>query len=131
MKLVERIVNCPVKVHKNYPWNNYVKLIAIGSMLSFAKDDDVIWGSGINGKLLDTKHYKFSRLDIRAVRGPLTRNYLRENFQVKAPEVYGDPGLLIPYYFLNLNVKRTQVLPILSFLIIVKISSSLKMCIRM
>lgn len=97
--LVERIVNSPVKVHKNYPWNNYVKMIGIGSMLSFAKDRDVIWGSGINGKLLDLKNYQFKTLDVRAVRGPLTRAFLWDNFQIEAPEIYGDPGLLVPFLF--------------------------------
>lgn len=106
LKLVERIVNCPVKVHKNYPWNNYVKLIGIGSMLSFAKDHDVIWGSGINGKLLDLKNYGFKTLDIRAVRGPLTRAFLWDNFQIEAPEIYGDPGLLVPYLFPEFKRKQ-------------------------
>lgn len=111
LKLVERIVNCPVKVHKNYPWNNYVKLIGIGSMLSFAKDNDVIWGTGINGKLLDTKLYPFKKLDIRAVRGPRTRAYLWDNFHVAAPEIYGDPGLLIPYLFPEFKRKKNPSRP--------------------
>lgn len=111
LKLVERIVNTPVKVHKNFPWNKYVKLIAVGSMMSFAKDGDVIWGTGINGKLLDKKHYPFTHLDIRSVRGPLTRAYLKENLGIIAPEIYGDPALLIPYLFPEFKKKKNPSRP--------------------
>lgn len=107
LKIVERIVNTPVKVYKNFPWNKYVKLIALGSMVSFAKDGDVIWGSGVNGKLLRKKDYGFSFLDVRAVRGPLTRQFLWDHFQIKAPTVYGDPGLLVPYLFPEFK-KKTE-----------------------
>jgi len=70
------------------------KLFAIGSILHFASDGAVVWGSGINGKMPVERH-SFSRLDVRAVRGPLTREFLmRRNIAV--PEVYGDPGLLLP-----------------------------------
>ncbi len=99
LKVVERIVNGPVKVHQNHSWNNTKKLLAIGSILSFGKNYDVIWGSGINGKLLQKKDYAFSSLDVRAVRGPLTRSFLWEHFQIECPEIYGDPALLIPYLF--------------------------------
>lgn len=68
------------------------RLISIGSVLHFARDGDTIWGSGINGKA-PLSMLQFSRLDIRAVRGPLTAAVLRERgFDV--PEVYGDPGIL-------------------------------------
>lgn len=99
LQLVERIVNGPVNVHQNHPSFNVKKLLAIGSILSFGKDGDVIWGSGINGKLLKKKDYDFSHLDVRAVRGPLTRSFLKEHFQIESPEIYGDPALLIPYLF--------------------------------
>lgn len=99
LKLVERIVAGPVKVHQNYPWNKVKKLLAIGSILSFGKDNDVIWGTGINGKLLQKKDYAFSKLDVRAVRGPLTEAFLQENFQIESPKIYGDPALLLPYFF--------------------------------
>lgn len=68
------------------------RLLSIGSILHFAKDGDIVWGSGVNGKMaaagLDALH-----LDVRSVRGPLTRGYLLEH-GVDAPEMYGDPGLL-------------------------------------
>ncbi|HCH7883660.1 TPA: polysaccharide pyruvyl transferase family protein [Raoultella ornithinolytica] len=73
------------------------KLLAIGSVMHFAKDADTIWGTGINGKVPDNTH-KFQKLDVRAVRGPLTKNYL-EKKGIKCPSVYGDPGLLLPFFY--------------------------------
>jgi pyruvyltransferase len=69
------------------------RLLSIGSVLHFAQDGDVVWGSGINGKTLDAP-VTARRLDVRAVRGPRTRAVLAEH-GIDAPEVYGDPGLLV------------------------------------
>jgi pyruvyltransferase len=77
------------------------KLLGLGSIIHMAEDNDVIWGSGINGKhpdRMDTKIYRFTKLDVRAVRGPLTRQFLLE-MGIDCPEVYGDPALLIPRLF--------------------------------
>lgn len=68
------------------------RLLSVGSVLRLAGDGDVIWGTGVNGKSLD-QPYGFTSLDVRAVRGPLTREFLLDRGQ-DVPEVYGDPGLL-------------------------------------
>lgn len=73
------------------------KLLAIGSILHFAQEGDVVWGSGFNGKIPASAH-RFSDLDVRAVRGPLTRDFLAER-GVVTPAVYGDPALLLPVLF--------------------------------
>lgn len=73
------------------------KLLAIGSVLHFARDNDVIWGSGINGKVRRQDH-RFSRLDVRAVRGPVTRDFLL-SLGIQAPPIFGDPGLLVGHYW--------------------------------
>jgi pyruvyltransferase len=99
LKLVERIVGGPVRAHAKGSPIKERRLLAIGSILSFARTNDVIWGSGINGKVLDLKCYKFTNLDIRAVRGPLTRDFLMKHFNITCPVVYGDPALLVPYLF--------------------------------
>jgi len=70
------------------------RLLTVGSILHYARDDDVVWGTGVNGKVPRSEH-RFHRLDVRAVRGPLTRRVLAD-LGVDAPEVYGDPGLLVP-----------------------------------
>lgn len=97
--LVERIVERPVVAYQRKPRGNIPKLLAVGSILHIAADDDVIWGSGVNGKDLARSKYEFNRLDVRAVRGPLTRQFLWREKGIMAPEVYGDPVLLLPYLF--------------------------------
>lgn len=90
------------------------RLLSVGSILHFASDGDVVWGSGVNGKVLDDQ-YRFADLDVRAVRGPKTRAFLQKR-GIEVPEVYGDPGLLVPELFGNLelkNRKRTRELLVL------------------
>jgi pyruvyltransferase len=70
-----------------------VRLLGIGSILHFARDGDVVWGSGVNGKIRDERHV-FNSLDVRAVRGPLTRDFLMRR-GIEVPEVFGDPGILV------------------------------------
>ena len=69
------------------------RLLTIGSILHRAIDGDTIWGSGVNG-LMDPKRHTFTHLDVRAVRGPKTREFLAQR-GIDAPETYGDPGLLV------------------------------------
>lgn len=69
------------------------RLLAVGSILRMARDGDVVWGIGANGKSLRDP-FGFRELDVRAVRGPLTGELLRA-MDVDVPEVYGDPGLLV------------------------------------
>lgn len=115
VRLVERIVGEPVRIYRKTRLNNEKKLLAIGSIISWGVDDDVIWGTGINGKLLDKKHYHFSKLDIRAVRGPLTRQFIMDNFHIDCPEIYGDPALLFPYFFPEFKRKQN---PSMDYIII-------------
>lgn len=68
------------------------RVLTVGSILHFARSGDVVWGSGINGKIADQR---YPQLDIRAVRGPLTAGILRADGH-QVPDVYGDPALLIP-----------------------------------
>lgn len=69
-------------------------LFSVGSVLHEARDGDVVWGSGINGKKRREQH-QFSSLDVRAVRGPRTAAYLRD-MGIDVPDVFGDPALLLP-----------------------------------
>lgn len=79
------------------PADRATTLFSIGSVLHFAKDGDAVWGSGRNGKIGEEAH-RFASLDVRAVRGPLTRQFLLER-GIACPEVFGDPALLIPRLF--------------------------------
>ena len=69
------------------------RLLAVGSILKLARDGDVVWGVGVNGKSLD-HDFSRRRLDVRAVRGPLTAEVLGANGH-DVPAAYGDPGLLV------------------------------------
>ncbi len=99
LELVERIVNEPLRVIKTVKPNTPRKLLAVGSILRFARDGDVIWGSGVSGKSLYLDVFPFSDLEVKAVRGPLTREFLKQQKGIDCPEVYGDPVLLFPYFF--------------------------------
>lgn len=76
--------------------DGHQRLLAVGSIMHFARDGDVVWGSGVNGKISREQH-TFRQLDVRAVRGPKTRAWLDEQ-GIFAPEVYGDPALLLPRF---------------------------------
>lgn len=79
------------------PYN--ARLFAIGSILHYARNDDVIWGSGLNGRPgQDDLNRRVQRLDVRAVRGPRTQEILRRR-GLSVPDVFGDPALLLPQLF--------------------------------
>jgi pyruvyltransferase len=77
--------------------NRKKKLLSIGSVLHFADDNDTVWGTGRNGKVAEAKH-QFKTLDVRSVRGPLTREYLLSK-GIACPEIYGDPAILSPLFY--------------------------------
>ena len=83
------------------------RLHAVGSILQRAQDGDTVWGSGVNGRDV-TREPGFRRLDVRAVRGPLTRDYLaRWRPEIEVPAVFGDPGLLVYDLFPDLATRRS------------------------
>ncbi|QAU48691.1 polysaccharide pyruvyl transferase family protein [Bradyrhizobium guangzhouense] len=75
------------------------RMFAIGSVLHYARNDDVIWGSGINGRQgQNDLNRRVQTLDIRAVRGPRTQEILRRR-GLSVPDIFGDPALLLPRLF--------------------------------
>ena len=83
------------------------KLLALGSVLSKTQPGDHVWGTGFlrPGRIPKDIH-------VHAVRGPLTRKCLLDA-GIDCPEVYGDPGLLMPRIYSTVMDKRcgTLVLP--------------------
>lgn len=111
VKIVERIVGGHLRVlPKNFSKTDK-KFLALGSILSFARNGDVIWGTGVNGKVLDRKRYLFDTLDVRAVRGPLTKGFLENVLHIPCPDVFGDPALLFPYLFPEFKRKKSPKYP--------------------
>ena len=97
------------------------KIIAIGSILHYANDGDIIWGTGVNGKINPQKH-SFTQLDVRMVRGPLTRQFLLKR-NISTPKIFGDPALLLPKLFTHFVHK-----PISGKIIVVPNFNDLAMC---
>lgn len=70
------------------------RLAAVGSVVHMLDPGTCVWGAGVNGNHLELPLPE--SLNVRAVRGPLTRRYLMER-GTQVPEVFGDPALLIDY----------------------------------
>ncbi|MFF2390809.1 glycosyltransferase [Agromyces sp. NPDC058104] len=68
------------------------RVLTVGSVLHFAQPGDVVWGTGINGKV--GEQTLPPSLDVRAIRGPYTRAVLAAR-GIAAPPVFGDPALLL------------------------------------
>lgn len=84
-------------------------LMTVGSILNMGNFDATVWGSGILsvGVLKDIyRKAQYRRLDIRAVRGPITRGILK-NAGYDVPEIYGDPGILMPLIYKPNRVEET------------------------
>ena len=78
---------------------NKKTLYGIGSILGFRCQDSIVWGSGILNE--DDRYLiriKWSKQDIRAVRGPKTRDTLIR-LGKKCPAIYGDPAILMPFIY--------------------------------
>ena len=68
------------------------KFLAVGSILHLIKENDIVWGSGLNRRMPIPIP---AGVKFLAVRGPITRAYLKGN----VPEVYGDPAILLPLIY--------------------------------
>lgn len=104
-----------LKRHYNYEQVNIlssqkkVHLMTIGSILNMGNFDATVWGSGIlSGRVLKEiyKKAQYRKLDIRAVRGPITKTLL-EGAGYIVPDVYGDPGVLMPFVYKANKIEQT------------------------
>lgn len=97
--LVEKLTGIPPKFSTASP-----RLLAIGSIIKWARSGDMVWGSGASSseQVINTE------AQYRAVRGPLTRNLILKQGG-DCPEIYGDPAWLLPKVFKNENMKRYKV----------------------
>ena len=93
-------------------------LYAIGSIIFYGFQEATIWGSGLLHEAKKFRTPKIYKLDIRAVRGPMTRDSLIKNgFSV--PEIYGDPAILMPLFY------TPRKLPLKDYVVIVHKNVSL------
>ena len=94
-----------IMVDKVVNGRKHLFTVGSGGLVSF--QNATMWGTGIMfdfnqskkrnwwDKYYDANHRK---LDLRAVRGPLTREVFMK-LGHKCPEVYGDPGILMPLIY--------------------------------
>lgn len=91
------------KKHKKYDNEVVTNYLMIGSIFidEYINDFTEVWGSGMLGhQVLYKKPNK-----VYAVRGPKTREICLTS-NIDCPEIYGDPALLIPYYYYPYVMKK-------------------------
>lgn len=69
------------------------RLLLGGSILNWGDADCIAWGCGV----ADRAHQVDPKMQIRAVRGPLSRDVALA-CGAECPEIYGDPALLVPSF---------------------------------
>lgn len=79
--------------------------LCIGSTLNYLTTrQTVVWGAGVIDNTLELRERPAC---VHAVRGPLTREYLLSR-GIDCPEIYGDPALLIPYFYKPTTLKQPK-----------------------
>ena len=68
-------------------------VLGVGSIFNMATTQSYIWGSGLHSPNANDLH--FDPAKVRAVRGRLTRDLLRDAYGLPDDVVLGDPGILI------------------------------------
>lgn len=95
-------------IEQNSENKRIIHLLALGSIIGLLDYDALIWGSGIHkfSSIVDiARRANYVKYDIRAVRGPLTRQALMA-CGYDCPEIYGDPAILMPLIYNKNTVKK-------------------------
>ena len=95
--LIQRISGRPV-VHRRKVFDAHERpvYLVVGSILGIYEDpNQVVWGSGL---LRPSRRLSTPPAEIKAVRGPLTRQALIDQ-GIPCPDVFGDPALLLPRFY--------------------------------
>lgn len=77
-------------------------LVTVGSVVHYAPQGAVIWGTGVNFKLASKLPPHFQSLDYRSVRGPYSARLITAAGG-RVPSVFGDPALLLPRFMPELR----------------------------
>lgn len=92
--IVSHVASCDVEVVGEAA-AEAPNLIAIGSILHWADENSVIWGTGF---IDETVTLAARPKSVLAVRGPLTWERLRQQ-GVSSPPIFGDPGVFLPQVY--------------------------------
>ena len=96
--ITEKLIN-KNKYHIVFNQNNTaLNIVCIGSYIHMAKNNSYIFGSGVRTPNNKENGHKYTQLKVCSVRGPLSRQFLL-NKKIQAPEIYGDPALLLPEFY--------------------------------
>jgi len=79
----------------NIPLN----IVCIGSYIHAAPNNAYIFGSGVRTPNNIENGHEYINLNVCAVRGPLSRDFLMNDKKQNVPEIYGDPALLLPRFY--------------------------------
>jgi pyruvyltransferase len=82
---------------------HFTNYLCIGTLLdarNYSNKETIVWGSGVSGQDRDF----VLPAKILSVRGEKTREFLHKR-NIDCPEVYGDPALLLPLFYLS-NTKK-------------------------
>lgn len=102
--ITEKLINHD-KYELVYNNNNInTNIVCIGSYLHMAKDNSYVFGSGVRTPNNIERGHKYNNLHVTAVRGPLTRKFLKDVKKIHVPEIYGDPALLLPHLYTPKNI---------------------------
>lgn len=93
----------------DHPTKKTIHLMTVGSLVGMKNFDAVIWGSGVHvyanvQKLINNR--KTVKLDIRAMRGPVTKSALEACGYNCKKAVMGDPAILMPDIYMPENFEK-------------------------
>ena len=74
-------------------------LIAIGSYLHVARNNYYIYGTGLRTNPPIEGALNIKNLHISACRGPKTYDFLKNERNLKCPQIFGDPALLLNEFY--------------------------------
>lgn len=99
--LISKMANKPVRKTQ---LKNTKHMTGIGSVITTANENSIIWGSGFISKDIQLK---VDNIDVRAVRGYLTKSRLEDEYNIIGDFALGDPVVLIKEFY-NPKVTRDK-----------------------
>ena len=103
--IIARILeNAGIGFPKQQFFSSRPAFFSVGSVTHVARNNDIIWGSGALGGIKPALGTGVRKLDIHALRGPLTRDLLISQHGFEPFTVpTGDPAILVPILFPELQ----------------------------
>lgn len=113
LKFLTNKIIIPYRYATLSKWLKRDVYMCIGSNLDSPKPNAIVWG---NGSMCEKVSLTVRPKKILAVRGPLTRaNMLFNGWE--CPEIYGDPALLMPYYYQPKSLTRKYAIGIVPHMV--------------